>query len=94
MKFFVNLGVKKKLILVFLVICIFIGLIGVKGILSSSKINKGAKSIYSDSLISIKDLEEIKGNLNEIRADMLRTVFERDKTKLNDQINNVNVYNS
>ncbi|WP_026884819.1 methyl-accepting chemotaxis protein [Clostridium akagii] len=90
MKFFVNLGVKKKLILVFLVICIFIGLIGVEGILSSSKINKGSKSIYSDSLISIKDLEEIKGNLNEIRADMLRTVFERDKTKLNDQINNVN----
>ena len=86
MKFFVNLSVKKKLILVFSVVCIFMVLIGVERILSSAKINNSAKDIYSNNLISIKNLEEIKGNINEIRANMLRIVFERDRSKLDEQI--------
>lgn len=86
MKFFTNLSVKKKLVSVFSVICIFIILIGVEGIISSSKINKGSKSIYSDSLVSIKDLEEIKAISNDGTANMLRIVFERDRTKLDKQI--------
>ena len=60
MKFFVNLSVKKKLVSVFSVVCIFMVLIGAEGILSSAKINDSAKEIYSNNLISIKDLEEIQ----------------------------------
>ena len=45
MKFFINLGVKKKLILVFSVVCIFIVLIGAEGILSSAKINNSARNV-------------------------------------------------
>ena len=89
MKFFINLSVRKKLISVFSVVCIFMVLIGVEGILSSAKINEGSKSIYSNNLISIKDLEEIKGNINEIRANMLRIVFERDRSKLDEQIKTI-----
>ncbi|MBW9171666.1 methyl-accepting chemotaxis protein [Clostridium estertheticum] len=89
-KFFVNLKVKKKLILVFSVICIFIVLIGAQGIISSSKISDGSKFIYSNSLISIKDVEEIKGNINEMRGNMLTIVFERDRSKLDKQIENIN----
>ncbi|MGH4137858.1 methyl-accepting chemotaxis protein [Clostridium sp.] len=89
MRLFVNLGVKKKLILVFSVICIFMILIGLQGILSSSKINEGSKSIYSYGLIPIKDLEEIKGNINEMRVNMLGIVFERDKSKLDEQIKSI-----
>jgi methyl-accepting chemotaxis protein len=86
MKFFINLGVKKKLILIFSVICIFMVLIGVQGISSSAKINEGSKSIYSNNLVSIKNLEGISANLNEISANMLIIAFERDKSKLNDEI--------
>ena len=89
MKFFVNLGVKKKLIIVFSVVCIFTVLIGAEGIVGSAKINNSAKGIYSNNLVSIKDLEEIKGNTNEIRANMLKIVFERDKSKLNEQIKTI-----
>ena len=45
MKLFLNLSVKKKLISVFSVVCIFMVLIGAEGILSSSKINE-VLSIY------------------------------------------------
>jgi len=85
-KFFINLSVKKKLVSVFSVICIFIILIGVEGVLSSAKINKGSKFIYSDSLASIKDLEEIKALSNEGTSNMLRLVFERDRSKLDEEL--------
>ncbi|WP_315072702.1 hypothetical protein [uncultured Clostridium sp.] len=38
MKFFINLGINKKLIIVFSVVCIFMVLIGVEGLLSSANI--------------------------------------------------------
>jgi len=86
MNFFVDLSVKKKLVSVFSVICIFIILIGGNGILSSAKINEGSKSIYSNYLTSIKDLEEIKAISNDGTANMLRIVFERDRSKLDEQL--------
>ena len=64
----------------------FIILIGVEGIISSAKINEGSKSTYSNFLISIKDLEEIKAISNYGTANMLRIVFEKDRTKLDKQI--------
>lgn len=89
MNFFVNLSVKKKIVFVFSVVCIFMILIGVEGVVSSAKINEGSKSIYSNNLQSIKNLEGTKGNVNSIRAEMLRIVFERDKSKLDEEINNI-----
>ena len=89
MKFFVNLSVKKKLVSVFSLVCVFMILIGAEGILSSAKINDSAKQMYSNNLISIKDLEETKGNINEVRANMLRIVFERDINKLDENIKTI-----
>jgi len=89
MNFFVNLSVKKKLISVFSLVCIFIVLIGVEGVLSSAKINNSAKKMYSNNLTAIKDLEEMSSNINETRANMLRIVFERDRSKLDDLIKTI-----
>jgi len=72
------------------VICIFIVLIGAQGIISSSKISEGSKFIYSNSLISVNDLQIIKGNINEMRGNILTIIFERDRSKLDAQIKNIN----
>jgi len=90
MKLFINLGVKKKLVSVFFVICIFIVAIGAEGILSSAKINDSADILYRCNLMSIKDLGEIKGNINDMRATYNRLVFERNGTKLNDYVKVIN----
>ncbi len=87
MKLFINLGVKKKLISVFSVICIFIVLIGVYGIIGCASINKNANEMYSNNLVSVKDLEGIRVNIGEITTYMLEIVFERDRSKLDEQIN-------
>ena len=89
MKSFSNLGVKKKLIVVFSVVCIFMVLIGAEGILSSAKINNSATKMYNNNLISIKDLEEMSRNITEVKANMLRIVFEGDKSKLDEQIKTI-----
>ena len=90
MKFFVDLGVKKKLITVFSIVCIFIVLIGAQGISSSAKISSSSEKMYSNNLIAIKDLEEISRNMNKASADVLRIVFERDRSKLEAQIKALN----
>jgi methyl-accepting chemotaxis protein len=89
LNFFVNLRVKKKLIIVFSVVCIFIVLIGVVGISNSAKINEGSKSIYSTNLIAIKDLTAIKSNLNDIGVNTLRLVFEKNRSKLSLHLKNI-----
>jgi len=89
MTFFRNLSVGKKLISVFSLICIFIIIIGAQGIISSSKIDEGAQSIYTNNLKAIENLEEIKGNTNMIRADMLKIVYEKDPTMLQERIKNI-----
>ncbi|EHJ00292.1 methyl-accepting chemotaxis sensory transducer [Clostridium sp. DL-VIII] len=86
MKLFINLSVKKKLVAVFFVICICIVAIGTEGILSSAKINSNADILYRCNLLSIKDLGEIKGNINDMRATYNRLVFEKDNTKFNDYL--------
>ncbi|WP_035790610.1 methyl-accepting chemotaxis protein [Clostridium beijerinckii] len=90
MKILVNLSVKKKLVSVFFVICILIAAIGTEGILSSAKINDNAEVLYRNNLTSIKDLGEIKGNINDMRATYNRLVFERDRTKLDDYLKVIN----
>jgi methyl-accepting chemotaxis protein len=89
MKFFINLGVKKKLISILAIVCIFIILIGVNGIFSSAIINENANEMYSNNLVSIKDLEGIRGNINEITSNMIKILFERDSSKLDEQIKTI-----
>lgn len=86
MKFFINLSVRKKIISVFSVVCMLIVLIGVQGVLSSSKISKGSDYIYSNNLISIKALEEVKANANGISVNISTLIFEKDRSKLDEQI--------
>lgn len=86
MKFFTNLSVKKKIISVFSVICIFIVSIGVQSVISSSKINNGAEAIYGNYLTSIKKLGDIREDLNQISYNMDDIIYKKDGAQLDDYI--------
>ncbi|BCZ47806.1 methyl-accepting chemotaxis protein [Clostridium gelidum] len=83
MNTFINLSVKKKLVSVFLLVCIFMLLLGAEGVLSSAKINNNAAEMYNNNLTSIKALEEIKGNISQGRESLIKIVLERDSSKIN-----------
>ncbi|MDC4239927.1 methyl-accepting chemotaxis protein [Clostridium tertium] len=86
MKFFINLKVKNKLISIFSVICILMLLIGAIGLFSSWSINKNANNMYSTNLVSIKNLQSLKSNLNYDYINIIKMISDKNKDKLDEEI--------
>lgn len=86
MKFFINLKVKNKLISIFSVICILMLLIGATGLFSSWSINKNANNMYSTNLVSIKNLQSLKSNLNYDYINIIKMISDKNKDKLDEEI--------
>jgi methyl-accepting chemotaxis protein len=60
----------KKLIPAFIAISLFIALVGVIGIRNMQTLNKNAKSMYEENLMSIEKLNKVKQDTLEIRYDL------------------------
>ena len=86
MKFFINLKVKNKLISIFSVICILMLLIGATGLFSSWSINKNANNMYSTNLVSIKNLQSLKSNLNYDYINIIKMISDKNKDKIDEEI--------
>ena len=86
MKFFINLKVKNKLISIFSVICILMLLIGAAGLFSSWVINKNANDMYSTNLVSIKNLQSLKSNLNYDYINIIKMISDKNEYKLDEEI--------
>ncbi|KEI01089.1 methyl-accepting chemotaxis protein [Clostridium botulinum] len=67
--------VKAKLAVSFVILVILIVLSGMGGLLNSKKINTGAKTTYSKHLLAIKDMEGVRVNLNEEKADLIMLLY-------------------
>ena len=90
MKLYNNLKVKKKLLVIFCVIFVFVALLGATGVFGIYKFNDASDKLYNLNLKSIKDLEEVKANINEINAQVNRAVYENDPNKIDMQISEIN----
>jgi len=71
MKSFNNLKIIQKLVGGFITVALFIGIVGVIGISSMNSINNNLKNVYSNDLIGVNDIVNIKANLLELRGDLL-----------------------
>lgn len=71
MKWFANLKVALKLILSFILISLFIAIVGYVGVSNMHKINSNVKRIYQVDLMGVNAINQIKTNLTQIQADML-----------------------
>ena len=90
MKWFGNLNIAKKLISSFFVVALFIGVVGVFGILAMQSINKHANAIYYDNFIALNSIRTVRTNLEIINSSSQLMLYERDKEqlqKLTDLIN-------
>lgn len=77
MKWFVNLKTAQKLIASFVVVSMFIVVVGIIGIYGMNGIKANAVSMHDYNLESIKKLSEIKENISDIRGDLLKIVYQR-----------------
>ncbi|NRT36143.1 methyl-accepting chemotaxis protein [Clostridium beijerinckii] len=76
-KWFNNLKTRQKLISCFILIALFIGIVGAIGIVNLSKINSNAMSMHDNDLKTINNLTDIEKNTASIRADLLKLVYQR-----------------
>lgn len=84
MKWYKNLKMAPKLILSFIIVALFIIFVGLVGISNMRKINANAVSMHNDNLNSIKDLTTLKQNFADIRADLLKLVYQQNKNQQNE----------
>lgn len=82
MKLFKNLKIAQKLVSSFILVSLFIGIVGFVGVSNMRKINSNAESMYNYNLMSIRYLGELKENLVKIRANMVLIIYERNRIKL------------
>ncbi|MBX4270891.1 methyl-accepting chemotaxis protein [Clostridium estertheticum] len=82
MKWFSNLKMIQKLLSAFLLVAMFIGLIGFTGTSSMRNINTNVNNIYNNDLIAIKDISRIITNAVQIKADEVSIIDYRNRNNL------------
>ncbi|MFT8352855.1 methyl-accepting chemotaxis protein [Clostridium saccharoperbutylacetonicum] len=86
MNWFKNLKIAQKLISAFITVAILIGVVGFIGIHNMNKININAITMHDYNLASINNLTSIKQNLTDVRADLLKLVYQQNKDVDNNSI--------
>ena len=77
MKILKNLKTAQKLIISFVMIGLFIGVVGSVGLFGMEKINNNAKAMHDYNLQAIKTVDEIKMNVMEIRSSIVSFAYQR-----------------
>ncbi|OOM16462.1 methyl-accepting chemotaxis protein [Clostridium saccharobutylicum] len=85
-----DMQVKFKLILSFLIVVILIVLVGGVGTMALRKIETNAEKMYAVNLNSVKLILSLKGNLKEIKGDLLTIINSDDKTEIAAVEQNIN----
>ncbi|MCB2306006.1 methyl-accepting chemotaxis protein [Clostridium estertheticum] len=82
MRFIKNLKIIQKLLLAFIIVSLFMFIIGFIGINNAKKMNNDITNMYNSDLIGVKDTTIIKSNLLEIKADLLLISNPKNKNDL------------
>lgn len=82
MKFFNNLKIIQKLLSIFIILGLFIGVVGFVGIFSINKINTNTDKMYNQDMKGIQDISSIKMNLLIIRSDLLMMLDPKNRENL------------
>lgn len=81
--------VKTQLISAFLIIAILIVIVGAVGGIALKNVARYGEKMYSINLQSVYMITDMNQNLTEIKSDMLQLIYEKDKSKKSELINNI-----
>ncbi|MBU3102155.1 MULTISPECIES: methyl-accepting chemotaxis protein [Clostridium] len=82
MKFIKDLKIIQKLLSAFIIMALFMFIIGFIGMNNAQKMNKDITNMYNSDLIGVKDATNIKSNSLEIKADLLLIANPKNKSDL------------
>ncbi|TZE81111.1 methyl-accepting chemotaxis protein [Calorimonas adulescens] len=80
---FKNFKIKYKLLASFMLIALLMGVVGYIGINGLAKVDSNTNGLYNKNYQSIYMLMDMKDNLSQIRADVLKLLYERDNPEQN-----------
>jgi methyl-accepting chemotaxis protein len=89
MKWFGNLKTAQKLISAFITVAIFIEIVAVIGVMGMRTINTNGSLMHDYNLESIKQLSMIKDNIADIRYNVLKIDYQRNKNNQNEELHKV-----
>lgn len=92
MTWFNNLKMKQKLISCFVMVALFIGVVGYIGISNMGKINANSNLLYSEDLRILKNLQEINSNSLHIRLAIINLVESKDSSQVKATQDTINEY--
>lgn len=92
MNWFNNLKIKQKQTIGFLMITLFVVIVGVIGTTNMKRINKGSSQLYSNNLVTLKNIDKFNANIMICRLELINLVESKDKDKVQDTVNNLNTY--
>lgn len=90
MKWFSNLKIKVKLVTCFIIVAIFMVIVGIIGITNMDAQNKNANEIFNNNFLPSQELAMVQKNLVIIRADYLLMLYERDTNKFQERVDEIN----
>lgn len=91
MNFLKNAKVKTKLIISYVVVAVLIVVVGAIGIVSLKTVSLNSEDMYSNRLQRVYKLTDMGKNYLEIRADLLKLVYQRDISKKADTLKDIQV---
>ncbi|APH14017.1 hypothetical protein NPD5_3107 [Clostridium sporogenes] len=81
--------VKTQLICAFLIVAVLIVIVGAVGGVALKNVARYGEKMYSTNLQSVYMITDMNQNLTEIKSDMLQLIYEKDKSKKSELINNI-----
>lgn len=92
MNWFNNLKMKQKLISCFVMVAVFIGVVGIIGESNMKKINSNSASLYHEDMKALKNLQQVNSNSMHVRLEILNLVEARDSSKVKAAQDKINKY--
>lgn len=94
MKWFGNLKIRIKLIVCFVILAIFTGVVGLLGINNMDTINKRGDDMYRSNFLPATSLSKIQRSMLIIRSDYILMVYDRDASKFQERYEEINNYSN
>ncbi len=92
MKWFNNIKISQKLISSFLIVAVFVGLVGYIGVNNMEEINYNSNVLYNEDMKAIKVLQQFNSNTLHTRLEILNLVQSRDFSKVAQTQDNLKLY--
>ena len=86
MKWFSNLKMKAKLIVCFIILAIFTGVVGAVGVNNMNGLNTRSENMYNNNFLPAQNLAKIQTALENVRANHLLALYERDPKTLQNKL--------